>query len=103
MLSRGHVQSIRFFVIFSIMKNAAFIDGFNLYHAIHDLRQDHLKWVDLRKLCREFAPSPEHELEDVFYFSAFATWRPDAYRRHREYVKALEASGVTPIMGRIQL
>lgn len=35
----------------------------------------------------------------VYYFSAFATWLPDAYKRHREYVRALRAVGVTPVMG----
>ena len=33
----------------------AFVDGFNLYHAVHDTGQDHLKWVNLKSLCTEFA------------------------------------------------
>ena len=81
------------------MRVTAFIDGFNLYHAVDDTGQHHLKWINLRALCEKFAPSPQFDLTDIFYFSAYATWRPDAYKRHREYVKALKSVGVTPIMG----
>jgi len=38
----------------------------------------------------------------VKYFSAYATWRPDALRRHQAYIKALEAQGVEAIMGRFK-
>jgi uncharacterized LabA/DUF88 family protein len=34
----------------------------------------------------------------VLYFSAFAKWKPNSYQRHRKYVRALRATGVTPIM-----
>jgi uncharacterized LabA/DUF88 family protein len=81
---------------------AAFVDGFNLYHAIDDLRTPHLKWLNLRGLCEAFAPTPEHQLTGVLYFSAFATWRRDSYGRQQAYVKALKAAGVTPIMGRFK-
>lgn len=81
------------------MRLTAFIDGFNLYHAIDATGRHHLKWLDLRKLCREFAPSPGQQLTTVYYFSAYATWRPDAYARHRSFVAALEATSVVPVMG----
>lgn len=85
-----------------MIRVSAFIDGFNFYHAIDDLGAHHLKWVDLWALCRQYAPSPDLELTQVFYFSAFATWRPNAYKRHREYVKALRSVGVTPVMGKFK-
>jgi hypothetical protein len=70
------------------MRVACYIDGFNFYHALDDLAKPHLKWVDLwslsKSLCR-----PGETLAKVAYFSAFATWRPDAYARHRQYVAAL--------------
>jgi uncharacterized LabA/DUF88 family protein len=81
---------------------AAFVDGFNLYHALRDLHRDHLKWLNLRMLCENFAPRPALSLIDVFYFSACATWRPDSYRRHREYVRALQCIGVKVVMGRFK-
>ena len=80
----------------------AFVDGFNLYHAIHDLGRPHLKWVDLRRLVEAFAPRPQYVLTRVTYCSAFATWRPDAYRRHRTYVRALDATGVVTLMGKFK-
>lgn len=79
-----------------------FIDGFNLYHAIANLKQPHLKWVDLRKLIEAFTDPSRHEIRAVYYFSAFATWRPDAHVRHQQYVEALKATGVTPVMGRFK-
>jgi uncharacterized LabA/DUF88 family protein len=81
------------------MRVSAFVDGFNLYHAIDDLGRPHLKWLNLRLLSEVFAPSPQCTLTDVFYFTAFATWRPASYRRHREYVKALAAARVTTVLG----
>jgi hypothetical protein len=62
----------------------------------------HLKWVDLRRLVETFTDPSRHEVRKVFYFSAFATWMPDAHSRHQQYVQALTATGVTPIMGRFK-
>lgn len=81
---------------------ACFIDGFNLYHAIDDLRFNHLKWVNLWKLAETFTDPAHHELVSVYYFSAFATWLPDRERRHRAFVDAQRAFGVIPIMGRFK-
>lgn len=78
---------------------AAFIDGFNLYHAIADLRQPHLKWVDLWALPETFIKRRTQRLDDVYYFSAFATWLPEALQRHRAYVRALRTTGVNVILG----
>lgn len=82
-----------------IERVSCFVDGFNLYHAIDDLGQDHLKWLNLWSLMERYAARPNQKLTAVYYFSAFARWLPDAYRRHREYVRALQASRVTPVMG----
>lgn len=74
-----------------------YIDGFNLYHSIDNLDRPHLKWVDLWCLCETMLREGE-SLVAVKYFSAFAKWLPNPYRRHRSYVAALESVGVTPIM-----
>lgn len=79
----------------------ALVDGFNLYHALDDLGAPHLKWVNLRKLCERMV-GKKLRLEEVLYFSAFATWRPDAYKRHRAFVAALEEVGVQTIMGQFK-
>jgi uncharacterized LabA/DUF88 family protein len=75
-----------------------YIDGFNLYHSLASLKQDHFKWVNLWKLASYFLDPKLHELSAVYYFSAYATWRPSAFRRHKEYVRALRAVGVVPVM-----
>jgi uncharacterized LabA/DUF88 family protein len=80
----------------------AFVDGFNLYHAIADIRRNHLKWVNLRSLISTFTDPTQHDLREVFYFSAFATWLPAQLIRHRKYVEALKAHGVTPVMGQFK-
>ncbi len=78
------------------------IDGFNLYHAIKTLRSNHLKWLDLSTLCQNFAPSPHFSIEDIYYFSAKATWLPDAFLRHKIYLTALESTGVIPVLGKFK-
>lgn len=84
------------------IRTLALIDGFNLYHAIHDLGRNHLKWLDLRALCQHFAPKPDHDLVAVLYFTAFATWRPDSYRRHVDYVDGLKAVGVEVVLSQFK-
>lgn len=76
---------------------ACYIDGFNLYHAVHNLQRPHLKWCNLWQLA-ESACRTRERLVAVNYFSAFATWRPAAYARHRLYVSALQSVGVTVTM-----
>lgn len=79
-----------------------FVDGFNLYHAIEDLKTNHLKWLDLNTLCQNFSPSPHFTIENIYYFSAYATWLPDAVRRHKTYLLALESTGVIPVLGKFK-
>jgi uncharacterized LabA/DUF88 family protein len=76
-----------------------FVDGFNLYHAIADLKINHLKWLNLRKLTEAFIKPTQEVLKSVFYFSAYPTWLEGSYRRHQIYVKAVEAMDVTAIIG----
>jgi hypothetical protein len=81
------------------MRVACYIDGFNLYHAIDDLRKPHLKWLDVcdlaESLCR-----PGENLVKTAYFSAYATWLPDKYARHRQYVAAIKHRGAECHMAR---
>lgn len=80
----------------------AYVDGFNLYHAIKRLRSPHYLWLDLRQLCGRFVQPRTDTLLDVKYFSAYAEWMPAQAQRHRAYVSALEATGVLPIMGKFK-
>lgn len=76
-----------------------FVDGFNLYHAIADLKLNHLKWLNLKKLMEAFIKPTQEQLDAVFYFSAYPTWLEGSYRRHLTYVEALKHYGVHPIIG----
>lgn len=82
-------------------RTIVYIDGFNLYHAVDDLGENHLKWLDLWSLSEKLLRG-DQQLEAVKYFTAYATWRPRSYRRHQRYVAALETRGVTPVIGRFK-
>lgn len=83
------------------VRTIVYIDGFNLYHALDDLGEPHLKWVNLWALSEKLLRG-DQQLIAVKYFTAYATWRPGSYRRHQRYVAALEACGVTPVVGRFK-
>lgn len=76
-----------------------FVDGFNAYHALDALKQPHLKWLDLRKLFTLLSRPKSQIITQILFFSAYPTWKPSSYLRHRHYVAALQATGVTPVMG----
>ena len=80
---------------------SVYIDGFNLYHALDDLGESHLKWLDLWALSQTLVRKNE-AVTTVKYFSAYATWMPASYRRHQRYVAALQAQGVQFIEGRFK-
>jgi len=81
----------------------SFIDGFNLYHAIDNLNEPHLKWLDLRKLSQEFLHPQEKELVQVLNFSTIATHRNQAAQiRQRTYLQALKVRSVTTILGQFK-
>lgn len=80
---------------------SVYVDGFNLYHALDDLGENHLKWLDLRALSETLVRKNE-AVNAVKYFSAYATWMHASYRRHQRYVAALQAQGVQFIEGRFK-
>lgn len=79
---------------------SCFIDGLNLYHAISALRRPELKWTDLRALSKVFLKSHSEELNQVFYFSAYAEHVSDASQKcQKAYIRALELTGVKTVLG----
>lgn len=98
LIDRPSKDGLFHFKIPNMKKVIVYIDGFNIYHAIHDLGQPKLKWLNLWSLSESFLRQGE-QLVGVKYFSAYQTKRADAYQRHRIYVKALVATGVTVEMG----
>ncbi len=73
-----------------------------MYHALKDLQQPHLKWLDLQQLFRRLTRTKSQVIVQILFFSAYPTWKPDSYRRHRMYIKALSSQGVTPVMGQFK-
>jgi len=94
-------DDFRFVILEHMYRVNVYIDGFNLYHAIKDLGDTALKWLDLYALSEKLI-RPNQQLREVKYFSAYPTWLPDQYKRHRDYVAALESTGVTVILGRFK-
>lgn len=84
-----------------LKRTIVYFDGYNLYHAVDDLRDDSLKWLDLRALAQSMLRDDER-LDQVLYFTAYATHYPGAYRRHRQYVAALKAEGVQVVLGQFK-
>jgi len=81
-------------------KVIAYIDGFNIYHAMDTLKNKGKlthTYVNLWALL-ESEIKPEEELVAVKYFSAYSTWIPKRLRRHERYVEELKQVGVTPII-----
>jgi uncharacterized LabA/DUF88 family protein len=79
-----------------------FVDGFNLYHALNNLRQPHLKWLDLQLLFKRLSRSKSQIVTQILFFSAYPTWKLDSFLRHKLYVKALTSHGVTPVLGQFK-
>jgi len=79
----------------------AYIDGFNLFHAIDELNDETIKWLDLWKLSESILGEGE-TLVAVKYFTAYATWREAGYRRHQRYARTLDVCGVDVILGQFK-
>jgi uncharacterized LabA/DUF88 family protein len=73
-----------------------YIDGFNLYHASAVFNDPRLKWLNFRTLAESFC-RPNEYLEEIYFFTAVATWNRDKELRHRNFIKAQKAVGVRVI------
>lgn len=82
-----------------MLRVCVYYDGFNLYHSLLKFKDDKVKWLDLMALARRLIFPKSEKLETVYYFSAYADWLVPQKARHEEYVKALTAVGIQPVMG----
>jgi len=81
----------------------AYIDGFNLYHGLHDRYRRRYLWLDLGHLVQRLRPS-DHVVA-VRYFTALVRDDPQALARQRTYLAALAAhsgGSVEVVLGRYQ-
>lgn len=87
-------------VLVSLHRTIALIDGFNLYHAIAGLRRPELKWVNLKTLAAIFINTSIEQLDEVFYFTAYADHvAASVLQAQKTYIKALKIVSVNPILG----
>src|SRR6266404_2373640 len=87
----------------------AFIDGFNLYHALDkydrgatptdQARYQRYKWLCLKSLISTFIRPNDEVLEGVEYFTSYPTWNESKRLRHATYVSAQIYMGVHVIFG----
>ena len=75
------------------------IDGFNLFHALDNNHLYHkYKWLDLTKLSKCFGTKKD-KIENIYYFTALATWSQSKMKKHKKYIKALELNNINVIYG----
>lgn len=72
----------------SMARVKCYVDGFNLYHALSELKRPTLKWLNLRTVA-EVMLQPGDELAGVHYFTAVVHWNKEKALRHRAYIEAL--------------
>lgn len=81
------------------MRGALYVDGYNLYHAIDDLDQPYLKWLNLRKLGELLARGHSKTIERVVYCTAFFPGDHGKKTRHQNYIDALSCYQVETVIG----
>ena len=82
-----------------MVRGCVYVDGFNLYHAIDDLKKPYLKWLNLRRLSEIFARGHATQVDRVVFCSAFFPGNFEKKKRHEAYNAALKANGVEVILG----
>ena len=80
-----------------------YVDGFNLYHGMHQEFGRSTLWLDLVMLAQSFRP--QQRLVAVKYFTAPVLDNPQAQSRQAHYIEALTArypQQFSAVMGRYQ-
>jgi len=78
---------------------AMYVDGFNLYYGLVNLKANHYKWLNLWKLGQRVAQDRGHDLISVTYCTAYRNGDLEAKNRHQTYVAALQNAGVECVLG----
>lgn len=84
-------------------RTIAYIDGFNLYHGLHERFRRRYLWLDLVGLIRRLRP--HDDVVAVRYFTAMVISDKDAAARQQTYLDALRAqsgASLDVVMGRYQ-
>ena len=80
----------------------AYVDGFNLYHGLHQAYGRRFLWLDLQHLVHRVRP--HDQILAVRYFTAEVKDDPNGLARQRTYLAALKAycTKVEVVLGRYQ-
>lgn len=81
------------------VRAAFYVDGFNLYHAIHDLGQPHLKWISYWRLAEIVIPQHSQSLVGVTYCTAYYPGDSKKQWRHEQFTGAQQCHGVEIVRG----
>jgi uncharacterized LabA/DUF88 family protein len=78
---------------------AAYIDGFNLYHAMMAAQRRKYLWLDLRVFCERLL-AENQKLILVKYFTSLARHKPQSWCRQMMFLDALrKEAGISPVYG----
>ena len=83
------------------MRGAVYVDGFNLYHAIDDLKKPYLKWLNLWRLSELIARGHAQTITKVVYGTAYFPGDHGKKVRHTFYVEALKLVDVEVKLGHV--
>lgn len=81
------------------LRGGFYVDGFNLYHALDDLKQPHLKWLDLRLLAERVSKGHAHIIEQLVFCTAFFPGDFGKRKRHETYNAAQVSKGARLLVG----
>ncbi len=81
------------------IRAGVYIDGFNLYHPIHDMQEPHLKWADLWRLSEMIVARQGSKLVKVVFCTAVPLDDKGKRDRHTTFNNAQRAMGVTVVKG----
>lgn len=95
------------------LRIAAYVDGFNFYHALRDKPKRwpykrpspcrKYRWLNLKTIVSNTPFMNRYELKKIYYFTALATWKPSRVKRHQEYIKALKSEGIEIVYGEFKV
>jgi hypothetical protein len=78
-----------------------YIDGFNMYHAIEQLNDNEIKWVDYAKLAESFLRQSEY-LRKAYLFTSLTPWDGSKKERHEIFMAAQRAHDVEVVEARFK-
>ncbi len=81
-------------------KTSVFIDGYNLYHAIRELKKPHLKWINPKKVCSFFISDTSEAIGRVKFFTAPPIHKStEIQARYYNFINALKSYDIEIIEG----